>query len=184
MIKELGELNEKFYDLFGRLHKNKSLLAVKPEQIQFMATALFNQYKAEYKLLAMRAEIRERRQLYDAELRHYFLVPRKHLFFFRNRAMKQLDGEILDELEAWFKQRDQNEVRGSAREALPLGWEEQKNESEKAVTSTACGESDKTKQSAEQIQSEGPQPLSTVQSVASESSEALSEQSVAAKVSG
>ena len=52
MIKELGELNEKFYQLYGRLHKNKSLLAIKPEQIQYMATALFNQYKAEYKLLA------------------------------------------------------------------------------------------------------------------------------------
>lgn len=63
MIKELGELNEKFYQLYGRLHKNKSLLAIKPEQIQYMATALFNQYKAEYKLLSMRAEIRERRAL-------------------------------------------------------------------------------------------------------------------------
>ena len=41
MIKELGELNEKFYQLYGRLHKNKSLLAIKPEQIQYMATALF-----------------------------------------------------------------------------------------------------------------------------------------------
>ena len=130
MIKELGELNEKFYQLYGRLHKNKSLLAIKPEQIQYMATALFNQYKAEYKLLAMRAEIREQRELYDAELRHYVLVPRKRFFFFRNRAMKQLDAEILDELEAWFAQRDKDESNGSAQEDLPLGWEEPQNKPE------------------------------------------------------
>ena len=164
MIKELGELNEKFYDLFGRLHKNKSLLAVKPEQIQFMATALFNQYKAEYKLLAMRAEIRERRQLYDAELRHYFLVPRKHLFFFRNRAMKQLDAEITAELEVWFKQHGQSGTSGSICEDLPLDWEEQKKELVTVVQS-ADGESDRA---AEQVQ---PQPAQSEQVAALENLE-------------
>lgn len=123
MIKELGDLNEKFYQLYGRLHKNKSLLAVKPEQLNYIATALFNQYKAEYKLLVMRTEIRERRALYDAELRHYMLVPRKRFFFFRNRAMKQLDAEILDKLEAWFEERENNAEGSSSREDLPLGWE-------------------------------------------------------------
>ena len=137
MIKELSELNEKFYELYGRLHKNKSLLAIKPEQIQYMATALFNQYKAEYKLLTMRAEIREQRELYDAGLRHAVLVPRKRFFLFRNRAMKQLDAEILDELEAWFAQREQSEASGSAREELPLGWEEQKGEPETAEQTPA-----------------------------------------------
>ena len=35
--------------------------------------------------------------------------------------MKQLDAEILDELEAWFAQREQNEdERNSVREELPL----------------------------------------------------------------
>ena len=134
MIKELGELNEKFYQLYGRLHKNKSLLAIKPEQIQYMATALFNQYKAEYKLLAMRAEIREQRELYDAELRHEVLVPRKRFFLFRNRAMKQLDVEIWDELEAWFEQREQSEASEMMREELPLGWEEQQQKLEAAIS--------------------------------------------------
>ena len=149
MIKELGELNEKFYQLYGRLHKNKSLLAIKPEQIQYMATALFNQYKAEYRLLAMRAEIRERRELYDAELRHAVLVPRKRFFFFRNRAMKQLDAEILENLEAWFAQREQSEASGSVREELPLGWEEQEKKPETAGQTDAGGESN---QAAEQAQ--------------------------------
>lgn len=156
MIKELGELNEKFYQLYGRLHKNKSLLAIKPEQIQYMATALFNQYKAEYKLLAMRAEIREQRELYDAELRHDVLVPRKRFFFFRNRAMKQLDAEILDELEAWFAQREQNETSGSVREELPLGWEERQKKSETAAPEQSAqpenNSTDNAAESAEQAQ--------------------------------
>ena len=176
MIKELGELNEKFYQLYGRLHKNKSLLAIKPEQIQYMATALFNQYKAEYKLLSMRAEIRERRALYDTELRHYILVPRKRFIFFRNRAMKQLDTEIIDKLEAWFEQREKNEANGSMQEDLPLGWEEQKKEPETAATeqpaqpeSTAA---DNTAQPAEQAQPDTQeQPEQSTQAAASEQSE-------------
>lgn len=176
MIKELGELNEKFYQLYGRLHKNKSLLAIKPEQIQYMATALFNQYKAEYKLLSMRAEIRERRALYDTELRHYILVPRKRFIFFRNRAMKQLDIEIIDKLDAWFEQREKNEANGSMQEDLPLGWEEQKKEPETAATeqpaqpeSTAA---DNTAQPAEQAQPDTQeQPEQSAQAAASEQSE-------------
>lgn len=176
MIKELGELNEKFYQLYGRLHKNKSLLAIKPEQIQYMATALFNQYKAEYKLLSMRAEIRERRALYDTELRHYILVPRKRFIFFRNRAMKQLDTEIIDKLEAWFEQREKNEANGSMEEDLPLGWEEQQRKPETAATeqpaqpeSTAA---DNTAQPAEQAQPDTQeQPEQSTQAAASEQSE-------------
>lgn len=176
MIKELGELNEKFYQLYGRLHKNKSLLAIKPEQIQYMATALFNQYKAEYKLLSMRAEIRERRALYDTELRHYILVPRKRFIFFRNRAMKQLDTEIIDKLEAWFEQREKNEANGSMEEDLPLGWEEQQRKPETAATeqpaqpeSTAA---DNTAQPAEQAQPDTQElPEQSAQAAASEQSE-------------
>lgn len=181
MIKELGELNEKFYQLYGRLHKNKSLLAIKPEQIQYMATALFNQYKAEYKLLSMRAEIRERRALYDTELRHYILVPRKRFIFFRNRAMKQLDTEIIDKLEAWFEQREKNEANGSMEEDLPLGWEEQQRKPETVATeqpaqpeSTAA---DNTAQPAEQAQPDTQeQPEQSAQAAASEQPAALPEQ--------
>lgn len=177
MIKELGELNEKFYQLYGRLHKNKSLLAIKPEQIQYMATALFNQYKAEYRLLAMRAEIRERRELYDAELRHAVLVPRKRFFFFRNRAMKQLDAEILENLEAWFAQREQSEASGSVQEELPLGWEEQKKKPETAVQTAAGAESNQAAQPAEQAQPDTQQQSAQSEpAAASEQPAALPEQ--------
>ena len=103
MIKELGELNEQFFQLYGRLYKCKTLLAVNAEQEKYMAACLFNQYKAEYKLLLLKAEITERRELYATELRHYNMVPRKRFLFFRNRAMRQLDEKILSELEAWFE---------------------------------------------------------------------------------
>lgn len=161
MIKELGELNEKFYQLYGRLHSCKTLLDSNPQQIQYMATALFNQYKAEYKLLSMRAEIRERRALYDTELRHYILVPRKRFFFFRNRAMKQLDAEILDELETWFAQREQSEARQSAREELPLGWEEQKKEPETAGQTAAAEGNQAAEQAKSDTQQQSAQPEST-----------------------
>ena len=44
--------------------------------------------------------------------------------------MKQLDAEILENLEAWFAQREQSEASGSVREELPLGWEEQEKKPE------------------------------------------------------
>ena len=172
MIKELGELNEKFYQLYGRLHKNKSLLAIKPEQIQYMATALFNQYKAEYKLLSMRAEIRERRALYDTELRHYILVPRKRFIFFRNRAMKQLDIEIIDKLDAWFEQREKNEVNGSMQEDLPLGWEEQQRKPE-TVEQTAAAEGN---QAAEQAKPGTQQQPAQLESTAADNAAQSAEQ--------
>lgn len=195
MIKELGELNEKFYQLYGRLYKNKSLLAIKPEQIQYMATALFNQYKAEYKLLSMRAEIRERRALYDTELRHYILVPRKRFIFFRNRAMKQLDTEIIEKLEAWFEQREKHEANGSAQEDLPLGWEEQQKKSETAAPEQPAqpenNVTDNAAESAEQAQPDTQQqPEQNAQAAASEQPAALPEQkrskkkNAAAQVSG
>lgn len=172
MIKELSELNEKFYQLYGRLYKNKSLLAIKPEQIQYMATALFNQYKAEYKLLAMRAEIREQRELYDADLRHNVLVPRKRFFLFRNRAMKQLDAEIRDELEAWFEQREQSEASRSAREELPLGWEEQKREPETVGQAAAAGGSNQAAEQAQlDTQQQSAQPENNVVDNAAQSAE-------------
>ena len=172
MIKELGELNEKFYQLYGRLDKNKSLLAVQPEQIRYMAKALFDQYKVEYKLLITRAEIREQRELYDAELRHGVLVPNKRFFFFRNRAMKQLDAEILDRLEAWFEQREQSEASGSAHEELPLGWEEQEKKLETAGQTAVGGEDNQAAEPVEQVQPDTQQQLEqSAQAAASEQSE-------------
>lgn len=165
MIKELGELNEKFYQLYGGLHKNKSLLAIKPEQIQYMATALFNQYKVEYKLLSMQAEIKEQRELYDAELRHDVLVPRRCFFLFRNRAMKQLDAKIMAELDAWFEQREQSEVSGFVREELPLGWEEHEKVPERAEQTAAGGGNNQVAESAEQAQQ---QPVDSENIAASE----------------
>lgn len=181
MIKELGELNEKFFELYGRLHSCKTLLDSSPQQIQYMATALFNQYKAEYKLLVMRAEIRERRALYDAELRHYILVPRKRFIFFRNRAMKQLDTEIIEKLEAWFEQREKHEANGSMQEDLPLGWEEQQKKSETATTEQPAqpenNVTDNAAESAEQAQPDTQQqPEQNAQADASEQPAALPEQ--------
>lgn len=114
-------------------------------------------------------------------MRHYILVPRKRFIFFRNRAMKQLDTEIIDKLEAWFEQREKNEANGSMQEDLPLGWEEQQRKPETVATeqpaqpeSTAA---DKTAQPAEQAQPDTQeQPEQSAQAAASEQPAALPEQ--------
>lgn len=147
MIKELGELNEQIYKLYGRLNANKSLLALMPDQIKYIATVLFTQYKAEYKLLLLRSEISEKRALYDAEVRHYNLVPRKRFFFFRNRAMKQLDQQIGEELLAWFEKGDVDD--------LPIKWRGQ-DQGECSVSADASPERESVKEKCAELKESGP----------------------------
>lgn len=160
MIEELGKLIDSFCRQYGIVEDNKEILS--KQQYELMLNNLLAQYKAEYKLLLLRNEIKEKRALYDAELRYYMLVPRKRFFLFRNRAMKQLDAKILDELETWFTQREQSEASGSAREELPLGWEERKREPETAEQ-TAAAESNQAAEPAQtDTQQQPAQPESIV----------------------
>ena len=45
-LDELRQLNEKFYEMFGRLYKNRKLLD-NTKTVEFFGKQLFEQYKAE-----------------------------------------------------------------------------------------------------------------------------------------
>lgn len=107
MIKELGELNEKFYELYGRLHENGELLT--PKQAALMADNLLAQYKAEYELLALKTGIEEAKELYTIKQRRGTLIPHRWRFLFwrkENYAAQTIDKEIQAEITRYFNERE------------------------------------------------------------------------------
>lgn len=107
MIKELGELNEKFYELYGRLYENGELLT--PKQAALMADKLLAQYKAEYELLALKTGIEEAKELYTVRQRRGTLIPYRWRFLFwrkENYAAQVIDREIQTEIARYFNERE------------------------------------------------------------------------------
>lgn len=107
MIKELGELNEKFYELYGRLYENGELLT--PKQAALMADNLLAQYKAEYELLALKTGIEEAKELYTVKQRRGTLIPHRWRFLFwrkENYAAQVIDREIQTEITRYFNERE------------------------------------------------------------------------------
>lgn len=100
-LKELDELHKRFYALYGELHNNGELLG-DAKTYKIFAQNLLKQYETEYELLNTRFETDENPELYRARLRHAVLSPRNRFIFFRNRAKKQIDDEVLTELEEYF----------------------------------------------------------------------------------
>lgn len=107
MIKELGELNEKFYELYGRLYENGELLT--PKQAALIADNLLAQYKAEYELLALKTGIEEVKELYTVKQRRGTLIPHRWRFLFwrkENYAAQVIDREIQAEITRYFNERE------------------------------------------------------------------------------
>ena len=105
-LEELRLLNEAFYKLYGRLYENEPLFLGDKKAVDRFKANLFEQYEAEYRVLKIKFETIEKPALYQAEVRHDILVPRKRLIFFRNRAQKLIDNEVICELDRYFAERE------------------------------------------------------------------------------
>lgn len=104
-LDDFKKLNTKFYEIYGDLFENRELIGTKAAY-DYMALKIFEQYKTDYEYLKVTSEIVEKPELYAAKVRHNELVPRRRFFFFRNRAMKLSDEEILISLEKIFDERN------------------------------------------------------------------------------
>lgn len=72
-LKQLKQLNECIYELYGRLYENEELLTKK--QTDYMADKLFEAYKQEYGVLALNAEPETAGEAFAAKERRRLLVP-------------------------------------------------------------------------------------------------------------
>ena len=73
MLDDLKQLNERIYELYGRLYENEELLTKK--QTDYMADKLFEAYKQEYGVLALNAEPEMAGEAFAARERRRLLVP-------------------------------------------------------------------------------------------------------------
>lgn len=104
MLDKLGDLNENFYILYGRLYHNLELITKK--QYSFMADKLFEQYKTEYIKLSVAKDINDKTEIYTLKKRHKGYVP-QGILFLKNQSKKLLDEEIKQELFNFFKNKSQ-----------------------------------------------------------------------------
>ena len=102
MKKELHDLNERFYALYGRLYENSELLT--REQSDYMAKKLLEQYKDEYELLELKESVGRARLMYALRLKRGYLSPRtwRFLLIFKrkyNFAAELLNREVNEEVQ-------------------------------------------------------------------------------------
>ncbi len=157
MIKELGELNEKFYELYGRLYENGELLT--PKQAALMADNLLAQYKAEYELLALKTGIEEAKELYTVKQRRGTLIPHRWRFLFwrkENYAGQVIDREIQAEITRYFNEREKALAR--LVEAIEKENAETLNESNEEADETPEEPTDEETPSAAETPAEENQP--------------------------
>lgn len=106
-LDELKMLLDKFYVLYGNLFKNRKLLD-NSKTYQHFGARIFEQFQIEYQVLKIKFETIENPAIYEARVRHGFLVPRRRFGIFRNRAQKLIDRRVTQEIDEYF--RKQNEA--------------------------------------------------------------------------
>ncbi len=104
-LDDIGELYDRFYRLYGELYGNRMLLD-NAKTYNYMGAQLFEQFRQEYERLIMQADIAEKDELYAMRLRHNAYVPRRR-WIFRNRAAKQSEREIMQEITEYFRRREE-----------------------------------------------------------------------------
>lgn len=110
MLDELKKLNERIYELYGRLYENEELLTKK--QTDYIADKLFEAYKQEYGVLALNAEPDTAGEAFAAKERRRLLVPYVPKWLARiflrkrtNAAAKLILREVRDAAERAFAER-------------------------------------------------------------------------------
>lgn len=110
MLDELKKLNERIYELYGRLYENEELLTKK--QTDYIADKLFEAYKQEYGVLALNAEPDTAGEAFAARERRRLLVPYVPKWLARiflrkrtNAAAKLILREVREAAERAFAER-------------------------------------------------------------------------------
>ena len=110
MLEDLEALNERIYELYGRLYENGELLTKK--QSDYIADGLFEQYKKEYEILKLNTDPDRAAAKYRAKERGELLTPRSPCWFKRlfgqrkNKAAELIEREEQKIAEEGFAARE------------------------------------------------------------------------------
>ena len=97
---EIGELNEKYFGLYGDLYYNRSLLTSK--QYEVMSKALYTEYAKELEVVVGDKSLKVGRSVFELRFKLRNYLPHRRLFFWWNKTAKMLlqryKTEFLEEL--------------------------------------------------------------------------------------
>lgn len=97
------DLNEAYYELYGRLFENMEL--VDEKFYALVSKKLLESYEEERALLERKNSIAYKQELFETKVRCGRKIPRTFLWW-RNRAAKTTARELALELGAYFRERD------------------------------------------------------------------------------
>ena len=97
------DLNEAYYELYGRLFENMEL--VDEKFYALVSKKLLESYEEERALLERKNRIAYKQELFETKVRCGRKIPRTFLWW-RNRAAKTTLKELAQELGAYFRERD------------------------------------------------------------------------------
>lgn len=110
------DLNEAYYELYGRLFENMEL--VDEKFYALVSKKLLESYEEERALLERKNSIAYKQELFETKVRCGRKIPRTFLWW-RNRAAKTTLKELAQELGAYFAERDK--ALTGARSSPPEG---------------------------------------------------------------
>ena len=117
------DLNEAYYELYGRLFENMEL--VDEKFYALVSKKLLESYEEERALLERKNSIAYKQDLFETKVRCGRKIPRAFLWW-RNRAAKTTLKELAQELGVYFAERDK--ALTGARSSLPEGQEPEDEE--------------------------------------------------------
>lgn len=101
-IDNVKELNEVYFELFGRLYENGEFLNEKI--VDYISKQLFEAYKDERELLELKNDVEFRQEFFAAKIRHGIKVPRR-FFVFKNKTAKVTLKTLGAEFREFLKER-------------------------------------------------------------------------------
>ena len=99
MLDDFYRLNERFYNLYGRLYENSEFLTKR--QTDAISSRLLKQYEIEFKKLDYEKMIIDKKILFRIKTERGYFAPFKFLFF-KNKLAKLISKEIKDSAKNYY----------------------------------------------------------------------------------
>ena len=98
-MKNIEELNQVFYSLYGELSENEEFLTRKQSEV--MSSFLLKQYIIEYQKLALAKEIEDKDEIFVLKNKSKHYIPKRIIFFY-NKLAKLIVKEIKKEANEYY----------------------------------------------------------------------------------
>ncbi len=100
-MENLKQLNESFFELYGRVYANKKFLTDK--QYKYICSSLFSQYGVEYKKFVLKNKIDNKTSIFSLKRNAALRIPFRFLFF-SNRIAKIILKDIKKDFKKYCKE--------------------------------------------------------------------------------